>query len=659
MLNKREAAFVIGILLSGPAVLSARAGVSDEDIRFFEDEARVITASRLPQTSARLPATVYVLTAEEIRASGAQTLWDAFRSLPGVDVVQTQTSQGEVGVRGMAKPLNNRTLILLDGRTVLNGFFDFVTWEALPVTLEEIERIEVVAGPASALYGANAVSGVINIVTKSPERLGGGQASYSFGERRAHLGSLVYGGRQGDFSYKGAGSWRSTHRFEDASRRASEVGKAHVAASWRFSEEQELGFSGGGANLDVLTNTGGGGTGSEDGQVHFARVDYRLRGTRVRGFWNRGRTVLHTQDESNLDYDTVDFDIHQTFELPWSNSLVVGGGYRNNAMSSRTFLPVRTTQDLWNLYFEDRWEPWSRWTFLASGRIDRHPYSGRVFSPRGSAVFEPRSGHILRFSAATSFRNPTLAENYLNSVRTSPAVAPGLVDNGFTDLEATTIGARDLKPEKATQFELSYQARVESFQVSLTGFHYRIQDFITTTVPLEDPAGWPLMRVRSSYTNRGQGSGWGGELGVEYRPKPEYSAFANYSYQCLVGDLESTIGECGGPRSKANAGLRARKDGWSGSLWANWVGATYWHDYDSSLAADQIRRAKVADYLVMNLHLEHAFKGRLKGLSAGVSAFNFLDRKHYELTRYESPVVTGQNGVLVRSRWIGTLAYRF
>lgn len=133
-------------------------GQEGDLFEFFREEARVITASRRPQPLYRAPATVYVVSGEELRASGAQTLWDGLRRVPGMDVINIRSLAGAISIRGLDRPLNNRILVLVDGRNALEGYYDNVNLETLPVLLEEIDRIEVVEGPISALYGANAIS---------------------------------------------------------------------------------------------------------------------------------------------------------------------------------------------------------------------------------------------------------------------------------------------------------------------------------------------------------------------------------------------------------------------------------------------------------------------------------------------------------------------
>ena len=148
-----SALFCWALGLFATARISPVRGEDADIFQFFEKEAeamQVVTVSRLPLSVRQAPATVYVVTAEEIRASGARTLWDALRGVPGVNVMATQTFYGEVSIRGLDKVLSNRTLVLLDGKTVLNGLFDTAYWEGIPVPLAEVDLIEVVEGPASA-----------------------------------------------------------------------------------------------------------------------------------------------------------------------------------------------------------------------------------------------------------------------------------------------------------------------------------------------------------------------------------------------------------------------------------------------------------------------------------------------------------------------------
>ncbi len=131
-------------------------------------EETVVTASRRAQTTLEAPNATTVITADDIRLSGATTIVDLLRRVPGAEVMAMGVGSTNVSFRGFNQRLANKVLVLLDGRTEYQDFLGLTIWPAIPVGLEEIERIEVIRGPGSALYGANAMLGVINIITKQP-----------------------------------------------------------------------------------------------------------------------------------------------------------------------------------------------------------------------------------------------------------------------------------------------------------------------------------------------------------------------------------------------------------------------------------------------------------------------------------------------------------
>jgi iron complex outermembrane receptor protein len=133
-------------------IFAARAAAAprDGELDFFRNEAQFLSAAVHALPEAKAPASVYVITADDIRLSGARTLWDALRLAPGLDVIETRTGQGDVAIRGFDQSLNNRVLVLLDGKTVLQDFYGLVTWESVPVSMQEIDRIEIVGARYSA-----------------------------------------------------------------------------------------------------------------------------------------------------------------------------------------------------------------------------------------------------------------------------------------------------------------------------------------------------------------------------------------------------------------------------------------------------------------------------------------------------------------------------
>jgi iron complex outermembrane receptor protein len=659
MRNKNMAATLSALIFLGSAAPSWAA--QPDDFKFFEEEAQVISASLKPSAIREAPATVYVVTSDDIRTSGAQTIPDALRTVPGVDVMETRAHQSEVSIRGLNKALNNRTLVLLDGKTVLNGFFDYVTWESIPVTMEEIDRIEVVEGPASSMYGANAVSGVINIITKTPEQLKGGVVSYSGGTANAHSGTALYGDRVGKADYKLGIGASVGNGFQNEGALSSQADKVHASAGYDFSKDSRLSVSGGLTKMNTQTTTGSPGSAYDTGYTGFLRTDYRFEETRVRAFWNRGVGSLNRFSglhDPAYAYDTYDLDLQHSLSLPFGQDLVVGGNYRRNSMATGLYQSGQQSQDLWSAYMEDQWKPLERWTFAASARLDRHPLTPLSLSEHGSAIFAPTDSQSFRLSAGTSFRNPTLSEDYLQFAQSipNPGAAP-LTNPPFTTIQSLILGNRQLDPERMFQVELAHEARVGPVQTTASVFYYRLKNQIQSTSGTVLSAVPPNAAIQSSFINHGGTKAVGFELGAKAHPLSWLDAFVNYSYQSLKDDdpsIQSTA--LSAPRHKVNAGLTAKRRGLTTSLTMDWVDKTYWSQTEQGVPTVY---AKVPDYWLLNGRIGYAFSGRGDGWEVALSGFDMLDRAHYEILPAAGPALPGQNGEVVRSRWTGTVSRRF
>jgi iron complex outermembrane receptor protein len=638
--------------------LAARAD-SVEVFAFFNAEAQVISASLEPQELRRAPATVYLLSHDEITASGAETIWDALRLLPGVDVISTRANHGEVSLRGMNKPLNNRTLVLLDGKTVLNGYFDFANWESIPVTLDEIDRIEVVEGAASALYGANAINGVINIITRRPDQMRGVHGHFGVGEIGARTGAIVAATANERWGFRAGGTWRTVNRFEAENLLSSEVGHASALVELRPSPGSRISLSGGLSNVNTELSGGVIGTAYEDGLIGFLRADASRGGTRVRAFWNRGRTVareLNSLSEPNLHYDTYDVNLERSVPSGPKNRLVVGGSYRQNVARSRLFGPGRKQQDLWAIFLEDRWSLARRIDLTVSARLDRHPLAGEVVSPRGSVVYEATPRHIFRASVGSAFRNPTLTENYVLFQTDSPNPGTDIPNPPYSTIRYSVVGNRDLEGEKLLLFELAHSMRLKRLRTTASMFHYVVRDIITTSTT-QQAGSPPTFVIEQSFINMGVTRASGGELALELALSRALTALANYSYQSLTSDEAAQGIPPQSPRHKANGGLRYHDRGWSAGASVNWVDHTAWPVGLASGSPGSFGR--VDPYAIVNAAASYAFDGDYAGLTLRISAFNIADHRHYEILPALSPTEPGQFGEVIGRRIVGKVSYAF
>lgn len=652
-----RAAFLLYILclsLSGAA--SAQDQPGSDDFQFFQKEATLVTPARRPTTAATAPATTYVVTAEDIRVSGAQTLWDALRGVPGVDVMSERTSQGDVGIRGLNHAMNNNVLVLLDGKTLLNGFFDSVEWEAVPVTMAEIDRIEIVEGPASALYGTNAVSGVINIITKTPEQLKGGVVEYTGGERSTHMGTALIGDKKGAQAYKLDLGWRSTNMFSDASSQASSVGKAHAFYSLDLPHDSKWDVSGGVADQNININNG---PSYDVGETGFVRTDFKHGGTSARVFWNWNSTEYraHPNFGFHLHADTYDAELQQALDLPFSNSMTVGASYRRNDASSDIFDPGWRDQSLWAGFFEDTWRPADKWSVVVSAREDHDSLTGWEFSPRGSVIYEPAAGQSVRLTAASAFDNPPLFDDYVHLVTSiqTPINSPPYTTFA---LNADILPNPNLQPEKIQFYEAAYRGDFDWIRTGATAFYYRLTNLITsppamTTTSLTPPVF--AVTTSNALTNDGETKALGGELEADLPLGHGLSSFANYSYQSLIDQLPRQTTARSAPKHKVNAGLKLKQGGWTAGVAAHWVSKTYWSDGTSTNnpVYDEVRA-----YVLLDLDLLYRFSGKWDGLELAVHGFNVADR-HYETLAAQSVAAAGQNAEELLPRWSGTVSYRF
>src|SRR5579885_3610987 len=163
----------------------------------------VTTVSKEPEELWKTPAAIYVLTKEDIRRSGATSIPEALRLVPGVEVERTDSDTWAVGVRGFGSQFSQSVLVLIDGRNVYTPLFAGVNWRLQNVLLEDVARIEVIRGPGGTIWGTNAVNGVINIITENSQNTQGGLVSMGGGNfEQANVG-MRYGGTFGkNFSYR-------------------------------------------------------------------------------------------------------------------------------------------------------------------------------------------------------------------------------------------------------------------------------------------------------------------------------------------------------------------------------------------------------------------------------------------------------------------------
>lgn len=348
-----------------------------------------------------------------------------------------------------------------------------------------------------------------------------------------------------------------------------------------------------------------------------------------------------------IDYHTYEGSLEQILGFSTHN-LVLGGSFRRNVIDAEMVISAR--HNLWSLYFEDEWELGRRWTLWSSGRLDRHPYSGLMLSPRFSLVFVPADDHVVRFSTGTSFRNPTQLENHID-------VAERIENPGdFVDLQVEIDGNRGLDPELMFFAEVAHSAQLGGLRTTAGLFHYRLRDIISISQPEVSLAEPGVIQVRVTFVNRGETRAWGGELGAEWTWK-EWSGYANYAYQRLNGELDTQVSQGGRPRHKLNGGVRIERASWRASVSLHWVDWTRWNE--NKLPRTQATFVKVDGYTLANAYLGYRLPGRWRGLELGLAASNIWNDEHYEILASGDLFTPGQGGELIGRRLMTVASYRF
>jgi outer membrane receptor for ferrienterochelin and colicin len=568
----------------------------DNQTPVFEEQV-VVSASRAQESLVNAPAAVSVVTTSTIENSPATNIGDLVRAVPGVNVTQVSARDVNLTTRGATSTLATSQLALVDGRSVYLDFFGMVMWDLIPTNPHEIKQIEVVRGPASAVWGANAMGGVVNVITRSPRELaaehshsltiGVGTFNRDVTGRAQDAGSLFYvNGTEAQavndrWSYKlGAGYFTQDplprpagtlpNVFHTPYPAFENKGTSQPKFDGRVDYDIPSGgtvtVSGGVAGTEGLIHTGIGPFDIASGSKLVDLTARYTKGNRRVAFF----TNLLDGNASNLlargpnglplplDFNTKTFDVEASDARPvgTKNVLSYGGNYRHNSFDI-SIAPSGDARNEGGGYVQDEVfiSPHFRW--VVGGRVDKFSsIENAVFSPRTTFMFKPDAAQTIRVSFNRAFRAPSFINNHLNTTILNEinlsALSPLLARYIFP---IGAVGNTDLKQEQMTAYELGYTAVVRN-RITITAAAYwnHTKDGIFFTPnaaygPTAPPPGWPLppqilgvlaalnppviLPSRFTYLNFGKINDKGLELGVDAAVNRYVNVFTNYSYQAM------------------------------------------------------------------------------------------------------------------------------
>jgi iron complex outermembrane receptor protein len=458
-------------------------------------ETLVVTASRIEQSIAEAPAAVSVVDVDRLGSAAFDSYADVLRGLPGMNAIQMSARDFNFTTRAATGAAANSQLVLLDGRSVYHDYTGFVLWDYLSVNVREMSQIEVQRGPGSAIWGAHALNGVINLRTKNPRQLEGGEVTLSGGEAGT-LGVFARWAQVHDkWSYKLTGSYYQQDAWErddtlpsgeplppgaDYRNEGTKQPSFDIRFDYEPDAEQLWSFQSGAASSSGIVHTPIGPATIHDGDyMAYGKVAYMRGSLDASLFVNRfhwDATNFFFSLPHTISNHTIAADVTDRQALGSRHVLVYGGSLRSNHFDV-TLAPADDGRDEAGLFLEDQIQLNGKLQLNLGARVDWFDTIGVTVSPRASLILQPHPDHSLRFAYGRAYRPPTLIENHLdvelaNAILLDPAAPPFVFTN-------RALGNDELDEELVDSFEVGYMANLaRRATLGITGYHSRKQDLI-------------------------------------------------------------------------------------------------------------------------------------------------------------------------------------
>lgn len=466
-------------ILAGPSLAPAATQVALLADMSFEELAniQVTSVSKKAERLADAPASVFVITAEDIRRSGAATLPEALRLAPNLQVAQTSASGYAISARGFNGSNNsapNKLLVMIDGRSVYTPLFSGVFWDAQDVMLEDVERIEVISGPGGTLWGVNAVNGVINVITRSASETQGALVSVAGGNLGGDVAAR-YGGKMGE-----DGSFRVYFKQSNREPMSTEAGVEMTDGWHRKQGGFRADWGKGGDRVSVVANAYDGAIGqpqpgslsvtglslpldtiSISGANLTARWDHQLDdggSISFQGYYDHTKRDIPPMFGETLDI--VDLQFQHSLNKLGAHALVWGLDYRlamddvDNKTPFAAFLPDQVNQEWISLFAQDEIALRDDLTLTLGIRAERNPYTGAEFLPSARLGWKLAGDHLIWGAASRTVR------------------APSRFDRDLYLPFVPLTGGPDTRSEVAEVYELGYRGNFGNrLTYSVTAFH--------------------------------------------------------------------------------------------------------------------------------------------------------------------------------------------
>lgn len=517
----------------------------------------VTSVSKKEEKLARTAAAVFVISQDEIRRSGAASLPDVLRMVPGVDVAQIDANAWAITIRGFNSRYSSKLLVLVDGRSVYTPSFSGVYWDQLDLPLEDIERIEVIRGPGATVWGANAMNGVINIITKSSKATKGGLAEVTAGSGIQPVSMVRYGDTVGS-----SGTYRAFakySRFTDTTLpdgSAADDGWSRVhggfRTDWALTPRDSVTVQG-----DLFSNEG-----AQTRRHWFFPVPFdqpfteaiTSAGGNVVAGWThtwaggsetsvRGDFDTYRRNDSGTTelMKTLDLDFQSRFAAGSRHDIVWGAGFRatqSGVSNGRQIQlsPPLSTDRLYSLFFQDEIAfTGSLWLTLGS-KFEHNAFTGFEYEPSVRLAWAPTERHTVWAPASRAIRQPSRQETGVAVELSEVPLDP------YTVMAVRLYGNPRFQSEELRDFEIGYRAewtRRLSFDADafLSSYHHLAT--YETQPQVVDTRSLPVrIDIPAVYGNLGRATNYGGEASLTWTASSRWRLAPGYSWLHVNPGLE-------------------------------------------------------------------------------------------------------------------------
>lgn len=507
----------------------------------------VTTVSKGPVKLSQTPAAIYVITQEDIRRAGVRSLPEALRLAPGVDVAQIDSVKWAVGIRGFQSRLSRAVLVLIDGRSVYSPLFHGVYWEVQDTLIEDIDRIEVIRGPGGTIWGANAVNGVINIITKNARDTKGALVSAGGGNvNQGFLDFRTGGGNNSGFNYRvyGKGTdqgpeYHSDGRQFDDWRRM----QAGFRTDWDVNPRNTITVQGdiydglAGESVRVTTLNPPSSPAVEQnallsGGNVLARWQHMFSATsdlQIQAYYDR----VNRRQANQAEYrDTYDVDLVHHLTLFGGQDFIWGFGARASAgkvpqvVPTYVFNPHERTDQLYTAYAQDSIPVVAdKLVFTAGAKVLHESLSGLDVEPSARILWTPTSRRTFWGAVTRAVRTASDIEDTLTT--TSLVSISPLIFN-------RTQGDRIFTDETVVGYEAGYRNLVSNtFSLDIAAFHNRYNHLLSLEplTPLTENNGGVTATIDPFINLNGvKGSTSGVEIAPDWKPRAWWRLQGSYSF---------------------------------------------------------------------------------------------------------------------------------